>query len=369
MKHCLILPLWFSILLISSCQNQYRRPAPTQNAPQSTKSPSVGITRSNSYQVAKSEYDANFESRYGLLYLASSEQPFSGRVLTIDTGENGEYVQSDEQWREGRKHGVSAKWFSNGVKMFERNYKEGKWHGTVTRWWPNGQKMYVRGYTNGVRHGKEVTWRSDGTPLQVSSSKIPENVNIIAPSPQETDKTEMDRLPSIDLPGLEEEPSSEPIMVAEPDPEILLPPIENPSESSSLGIGEPAGFPPLDQSSNELPEMSEPVFPEIEAVEPDPLNDLVPETAELTDEPSANEPMEDDFSGLPELPSPDPAEGALPPLPEDPDPVFEEPAESSSVEPSLELPLLPGMEDGGGLPPLPDSDDGFGDLPPLPPLP
>ena len=115
--------------------------------------------------------------------------------------------------------------------------------------------------------------------------------------------------------------------------------------------------------------MSEPVFPEIEAVEPDPLNDLVPETAELTDEPSANEPMEDDFSGLPELPSPDPAEGALPPLPEDPDPVFEEPAESSSVEPSLELPLLPGMEDGGGLPPLPDSDDGFGDLPPLPPLP
>ena len=369
MKHCLILPLCFCILLFSSCQNQYRRPAPSPNAPQGTKSSSVGITRSNSYQVAKSEYDANFQSRYGLLYLASSEQPFSGRILTIDTGENGEYVQSDEQWRDGRKHGVSAKWFSNGVKMFERNYKDGKWHGTVTRWWPNGQKMYVRGYTNGVRHGKEVTWRSDGTPLQVSSSKIPENVNIISPPLKKTDAVEMDSLPSIDLPGLEEEPSSEPIMVAEPDPESLLPSMEDPLDGNSQDIGEPGELPSLDEVSSELPLMDEPVFPEIEAADSDPLNDLLPETPELSDESSPNEPMEDDFQGLPELPSPDSAEGALPPLPGDPVPAVEEPSELPSSEPGLDLPLLPGMEDEGGLPPLPDTDDGLGDLPPLPPLP
>jgi hypothetical protein len=369
MKHCLIPPLCFCILLFSSCQNQYRRPATSPNAPQGTKTSSVGITRSNSYQVAKSEYDANFQSRYGLLYLASSEQPFSGRILTIDTGENGEYVQSDEQWRDGRKHGVSAKWFSNGVKMFERNYKDGKWHGTVTRWWPNGQKMYVRGYTNGVRHGKEVTWRSDGTPLQVSSSKIPENVNIISPPPKKTDAAEMDSLPSIDLPGLEEEPSSEPIMVAEPDPEPLLPSIEDPLDGNSQDIGEPGELPSLDEVSSELPVMDEPVFPEIEAADSDPLNDLLPETPELSDESSPNEPMEDDFPGLPELPSPDPVEGALPPLPGDPVPALEEPSELPSSEPALDLPLLPGMEDEGGLPPLPDTDDGLGDLPPLPPLP
>ena len=366
MKHCLILPLCFCILLFTSCQNQYRRPAPSPNAPQGTKSSSVGITRSNSYQVAKSEYDANFQSRYGLLYLASSEQPFSGRILTIDTGENGEYVQSDEQWRDGRKHGVSAKWFSNGVKMFERNYKDGKWHGTVTRWWPNGQKMYVRGYTNGVRHGKEVTWRSDGTPLQVPSSKIPENVNIISSPSKKTDPAEMDSLPSIDLPGLEEEPSSKPIMVAEPDPEPLLPSIEDPLDGNSQDIGE---LPSLDEVSSELPVMDEPIFPEIEAADSGPLNDLLPETPELSDESSPNEPMDDDFPGLPELPSPDSAEGALPPLPGDPVPAVEESSELPSSEPGLDLPLLPGMEDEGGLPPLPDTDDGLGDLPPLPPLP
>ena len=106
-------------------------------------------------------------SRYGLLYLKSSNDPFSGRILTVDIGESGEYVSSDESWKEGRKHGKSSKWFSNGIKMYERNYREGRWHGSVTRWWPNGQKMYVRAYTNGVRHGSEASWRSDGSPLSL----------------------------------------------------------------------------------------------------------------------------------------------------------------------------------------------------------
>ena len=113
----------------------------------------------------------------------------------------------------------------------------------------------------------------------------------------------MDSLPSIDLPGLEEEPSSEPIMVAEPDPEPLLPSIEDPLDGNSQDIGEPGELPSLDEVSSELPVMDEPVFPEIEAADSDPLNDLLPETPELSDESSPNEPMDDDFPGLPELPS------------------------------------------------------------------
>ena len=81
MKHCLIPPLCFCILLFSSCQNQYRRPAPSPNAPQGTKSSSVGITRSNSYQVAKSEYDANFQSRYGLIYSGTVAAAIEGRFV------------------------------------------------------------------------------------------------------------------------------------------------------------------------------------------------------------------------------------------------------------------------------------------------
>ena len=60
--------------------------------------------------------------------------------------------------------------------------------------------------------------------------------------------------------------------------------------------------------------------------------------------------MEDDFPCLLE-PSPDPVEGALPPLPGDSVPVVEEPSELPSSEPALDLPLPTGMEDEGGLPP------------------
>ena len=357
------------LLFLSSCENRYRKgQSQNQGSPEDQKKLSGKIS-GGAYQVTRNEYDRNFETRYGLLYLSTSDIPLSGRILTIDSGENGDFVFSDENWKDGRKHGKSSKWFTNGVKMYERHYKEGKWHGTVTRWWPNGQKMYVRAYSNGVRHGKEATWRSDGTPLEVSPTKTPGNVNTITPPQEEFDATGSDNLPSIDLPGFEEESSSEPIMVAEPNPELLLPQTEDTLDGNNQDIGESGELPSLDEVGSELPVMDEPVFPAIEAADSDPLNDLLPETPELSDELSPNEPMEDDFSGLPELPSQDPAEGALPPLPGDPVPAVEEPSELPSSEPGLELPLLPGMEDEGGLPPLPDTDDGLGDLPPLPPLP
>ena len=111
----------------------------------------------DAYQVTEGEYDNFFVSRYGLLHQKFSDTPFSGRIIMISSGENGEYVSSDETWNEGKKDGVSTRWFSNGIKMYERNYNQGKWHGTVTRWWPNGQKMYVRAYSNGKKHGKEAT--------------------------------------------------------------------------------------------------------------------------------------------------------------------------------------------------------------------
>ena len=127
----------------------------------------IGVS-GDAFQVTIEEYGNYFESRYGLLYQKLNDMPFTGRVLIIEKGDKGEFVASDESWTEGRKDGLSTRWFSNGIKMYERNYKEGRWHGPVTRWWPNGQKMYVRAYTNGTRHGKEATWRSDGSPIKLA---------------------------------------------------------------------------------------------------------------------------------------------------------------------------------------------------------
>ena len=152
------------VLIFSSCQNVYRQnPVPSQNSSQEM----IGVS-GDAFQVTIEEYGNYFESRYGLLYQKLNDMPFTGRVLIIEKGDKGEFVASDESWTEGRKDGLSTRWFSNGIKMYERNYKEGRWHGPVTRWWPNGQKMYVRAYTNGTRHGKEATWRSDGSPIKLA---------------------------------------------------------------------------------------------------------------------------------------------------------------------------------------------------------
>ena len=109
------------------------------------------------------------------------------------------------------KDGLSSRWFSNGVKMYERNYKEGRWHGPVTRWWPNGQKMYVRAYTNGSRHGKEATWRSDGTPIKLADEPYLEtNDNEKAVSDDEISVEEVVTDPiSNEVPNFTEAPSSD----------------------------------------------------------------------------------------------------------------------------------------------------------------
>ena len=167
MKYSLLLSSLAFLLLFASCQNSYQQNVPAV----SNQSPVIGVSN-DVFQVTVQEYENYFESRYGLLYQKFNDRPFSGRILTIDQGAGGDYISSDESWAKGKKDGLSARWFSNGMKMYERNYSEGRWHGTVTRWWPNGQKMYVRAYTNGTRHGKEATWRSDGSPINTAVQPV-----------------------------------------------------------------------------------------------------------------------------------------------------------------------------------------------------
>ncbi len=431
MNSSTFLPIAISCLLLcfSSCKNRNRNAqAPTESF-ETKSSPITGITSANSYQVARSEYDENFVTRYGLLYLSTSDQPFSGRILTIDVGESGEFVYSDEQWKGGRKNGKSSKWFTNGVKMYERSYKEGKWHGTVTRWWPNGQKMYVRGYTNGVRHGKEATWRSDGSPLTEPNTFTENGTTInlgtqssptVVPYTQELGpEVDEDGPPSPSSPGSWEDTildnSGESFLNfnAKNEPSSILDLEESQPESSrsdltKSGLPNSNGNDQLNdsqelsaESDEELPALpvsvgngrekeltglpAIPDFPEESMPIEPPLSggdaDGLPELPELSAESD---------EGLPALPALDGNDGEeeLPGLPAIPD--F--PEESMPIEPPLSggdadglpelpelsaesdeelpaLPPLPGGIGGDSLPPLPTDDGGLDDLPPLPPLP
>ena len=106
--------------------------------------------------------------KYGLLHQKHSDIPFTGKIVQVSSGPNGDYVSSENNWMDGKKNGTSTKWFSNGAKMYERNYKDGKWHGAVTRWWPNGQRMYVTAYTDGKRLHK----RLNGNPMDLQLRQL-----------------------------------------------------------------------------------------------------------------------------------------------------------------------------------------------------
>lgn len=378
----LILPLYaVCLLLFSSCQNVYRQsPPPVQNSPQGM----IGVS-GDAYQVTIDEYGNYFESRYGLLHQKLNDMPFTGRILIIEKGDSGEFVASDESWSEGRKDGLSTRWFSNGIKMYERNYKEGRWHGPVTRWWPNGQKMYVRAYTNGARHGKEATWRSDGSPIKLADEPYlqtdkfepvsPANSEAVATddekdgfesqisvSPQSTANEVTESAPFPDLPSGNPTPE-ESIFPALPVPEAAQndfvapagsnPSTDLPSFSAPDPVVDSSVFPelPSNESSEDLPAL--PVSPAGSDDFP-PLPGLGGADSELPALPATSDGDTDDLTPLP----PPSGDSALPPLPG---------LDSSGDD----LPPLPGMPDASGddLPPLPPISGDGGGLPPLPAFP
>jgi hypothetical protein len=385
MKYLLLPTLIGFLFVFSSCQNSYQ-----QNVPDAAfKSPVVGVS-ADAFQVTVDEYEKYFESRYGLLYQKFNDRPFSGRILTIDQGQSGDYISSDENWKEGKKDGLSARWFSNGMKMYERNYSEGRWHGTVTRWWPNGQKMYIRAYTNGTRHGKEATWRSDGSPINISAkSFLPKNEGTPGQFPsgnkglpsQDVKSPDTGSLPSVSIPSIPGFVPSSPVVepMASESPSFLPESIpvlpEVPQDNSSI-IPSDDGFPSLPEiestPSNDLPVIPDSSLPEFPSG-----------SGDLPTLPSFPEPGANDLPAFPESPSTD---NGLPPLPSLPEsggdklPAFPESPSTDNGLPPLpglpesganDLPPLPGLPDdgSGGLPPLPGADSSDGGLPPLPPLP
>ena len=114
MKYSLLLSSFALLLLFASCQNSYQQNVPAV----SNQSPVIGVSN-DVFQVTAQEYENYFESRYGLLYQKFNDRPFSGRILTIEQGAGGDYISSDESWAKGKKNGLSARWFSNGMKCMK----------------------------------------------------------------------------------------------------------------------------------------------------------------------------------------------------------------------------------------------------------
>jgi hypothetical protein len=316
---------------------------------------SVAIPASqDAVQIKADEYDTFFERRYGLLFRTFADEPFSGRIVTIENENGRDFVATDETYKAGKRDGLSARGFPDGQKMYERHYHEGKWHGLVTRWWPNGQKMYVRAYTDGQRHGQDVTWRSDGTQIDLSIPITPAPVRTSSPS------TELGITTDTSIPGgqttlPEIETTIDPVPSFPPiEPSSVTPPVTSGTASDALP-GLPANPTGLDTS---LPATSG--FPELSPV---PTLDPLPLTGTPIFPPLDNATSTGGLDPLPGLPL-DATDPAILSDTLTPDPIFPPPPPSQSSE----IPLTPPPLDSGlppAPPPLPPLDNRLPDFPPL----
>ena len=352
---------------------------------------SVAIPASqDAVQIKADEYDTFFERRYGLLFKTFANEPFSGRIVTIENENGRDFVATDETYQAGKRDGLSARWFPEGQKMYERHYHEGKWHGLVTRWWPNGQKMYVRAYTNGQRHGQDVTWRSDGTQIDLSMPLTPAPVRTSSPSTELGITTDTSipegqtALPEVET-AIDPVPSFPPIEPSSVTPVTSGTALDTlpglPANPAGLDTSLPAtsGFPELSPvpTPDPLPLTGTPPFPPLDnATSTSGGLDSIPSTPlgvtdpaipfdTLTTDPTFPPPLD---SGLPPAPppAPPPPDNSLPDFP---------PLDSGSVPGSVDP--LPGapldfpapVEPPATLdfpPPAPPAP--AGDLPGLPPL-
>ena len=328
-------------------------------------------------EVRADQYDELFQYRFGLLYRALAKTPFTGRILTVDFADGRAYAQKEEIWHNGRRHGRSTHWTSDGQRVWERNYKAGRWHGIVTRWWPNGKKMYVRVYTDGVRQDEELTWRSDGSrfdpestlPVSTSTTRSSETGPVTSSS--ESPPTPSGTLVApLELPGNPAATDAsggksafEPAFSSDPAPV---------SEPAFPGDGAPSD-PSRENFPNEFSiPLVKPVDPPV--VETDPITTEEPPSVSLPDDSSDPAPLPDasdpNFGTTPAEPI---SPSVFPNAPSDPDPAPDfgtdptDPAPTPDAPPSLDFPSDPGPVPVDPVPAPDDPAPDFGTDPGAPP--
>ena len=84
---------------------------------------------------------------------------YSGTIQEKSANEN---LMSEMQIVEGKKQGISKKWWPNGNLKSESNFENGDYHGTVKQFYENGKPFSVFNYNHGHESGLQQMWKSDG---------------------------------------------------------------------------------------------------------------------------------------------------------------------------------------------------------------
>jgi len=73
-----------------------------------------------------------------------------------------ELIKSEEEWREGRKHGRWTSWYENDRKSYQATWQEGRLTGPAFAWHDNGSKSAEYSFKDGEKHGVEINWYASG---------------------------------------------------------------------------------------------------------------------------------------------------------------------------------------------------------------
>ncbi len=71
--------------------------------------------------------------------------------------------KSEENYRKGKKEGLSTYWHKNGNKQMECNYTDGKLNGIMKRWYYNGNQERIDNYMDDLLEGNSKTFYQTGT--------------------------------------------------------------------------------------------------------------------------------------------------------------------------------------------------------------
>mgnify|MGYP001986131881 CR=1 FL=1 len=94
-----------------------------------------------------------------LLFAPNQQTPFTGSAAWYN--DNGK-LSKVSQFKNGKLHGLSTRWYESGQKKSEENYKDGKRDGPWTRWYTNGQKSMEQNYKDGKQDGLSSFWYENG---------------------------------------------------------------------------------------------------------------------------------------------------------------------------------------------------------------
>jgi antitoxin component YwqK of YwqJK toxin-antitoxin module len=120
--------------------------------------------------------------RDGRLYLTNGIAPFRG--IMIDAYPGGA-ISSRSEVVDGKLHGLSEGWHTNGQLQVVEHFREGVSHGARTKWRADGSKLSEAQIVQGKMEGMFRTWHENGElaeEMQMSAGAVHGSARAFYPS-------------------------------------------------------------------------------------------------------------------------------------------------------------------------------------------